>query len=366
MKLTSAQILAEALTALRQALEKVPGLRVEQESQLFPGAGRIRPDAELTVDYQGERWTLVLEAKIAGHPKLLRVAAEQLTANLAQTPRTYGILAAPFVSDEGAQACQSRGLGHLDLSGNLRLAFGPIYIEQGGRPNRFSEKRQLKGLFSPKASLVLRTLLDNVLGQPWESRTWKIKELAQASGVSLGQAFAVARLLEGQDWAEGRRGNFRLTRPRRLLQTWAADYKAPVARSFSFYTTKDLDYFEKQAGIVAEMLFKDRFAQASFSAASRYAPNVRRNRSTLYLLGKIDAFVVRMQAEEAPMKPVDSGPNVLILEPVDERVFVRMQRPWNVPATSPVQTYLDLMQESLRGPEAAEALLDKVFGEARG
>jgi hypothetical protein len=351
MKLKESRIVDEAVALLRQTLEKVPGVEM---------------DAGLGVRLGSKDWRLVLEVKGTGQPQFLRQAAEQLKKLLRDPKRDYGVLVAPYISADGAQFCQAQGLGYLDLSGNCRLAFGPVYIERQGQPNRFSEKRQLKGLFSPKASLVLRTLLDSELGQPWQSRTWKIKDLAQASGASLGQAFAVARLLEAQDWAEGRRGRFQLQRPRRLLQAWAESYQAPVARSFSFYTSKDLDYFEKQSGIVAEMLYKDRFAQASFSAAARYAPNVRRNRSTLYLLGKIDAFVSRMQAEETTLKAVDSGPNVLILEPIDERVFVRMQRPRDIAATSPVQTYLDLMQESLRGPEAAEVLLSKVFGAALG
>jgi Transcriptional regulator, AbiEi antitoxin, Type IV TA system len=133
-----------------------------------------------------------------------------------------------------------------------------------------------------------------------------------------------------------------------------------------FYTSKDLDFLETQSGVVAEGLFRERYALASFSAAARYFPNVRRVRMTAYLACSVEAFVGRMKAEEAPLKEVDSGPNVVILEPSDDSVFVRAQRPLDRAATSPVQTYLDLMQESLRGPEAAEALVSKVFEGAHG
>ncbi len=87
-------------------------------------------------------------------------------------------------------------VGYIDLAGNCRLSFDNVYIEQEGRPNLFSEKRDLRTLYSPKAERVLRALLHG------PGKIWKIKELAEAVEISLGQASNVKKLLNDREWIQ--------------------------------------------------------------------------------------------------------------------------------------------------------------------
>ena len=89
-------------------------------------------------------------------------------------PRTsgYGLLLAPFISEESAHICTEAGIGYADLAGNSRLSFDQVFIETRAAENPFHEKRTVKSVFSPKATRVLRVLLGGPL------RSWKVKELA--------------------------------------------------------------------------------------------------------------------------------------------------------------------------------------------
>ncbi|MBI2190663.1 MAG: hypothetical protein HYU36_01605 [Planctomycetes bacterium] len=64
-------------------------------------------------------------------------------------------------------------------------------------------------------------------------------------------------------------------------------------------------------------------------------------------------------------KLVDSGENVVVLIPEDDGVFYLCQGAsggqFRLPATNPVQTYVDLCHSGGRGEEASEALLEQVL-----
>ena len=99
-------------------------------------------------------------------------------------------------------------------------------------------------------------------------------------------------------------------------------------------------------------------ALASFSAAEILAPHVRQHRLFAYWRGRRENLV-----EALELKPVDSGENVVILEPYDEGVLY----PWGrgaIPVTGPVQTYLDVHASPARGEEAAGAVFDRCLKDA--
>jgi hypothetical protein len=72
----------------------------------------------------------------------------------------------------------------------------------------------------------------------------------------------------------------------------------------------------------------------------------------IYCLGNAASIAESLQLEEVP-----SGANLTLIEPYDEGVFYGSQLRDSLPVVSPVQAYLDLMNQAARGEEAAEALL---------
>ena len=83
----------------------------------------------------------------------------------------------------------------MDLAGNCRLVFDRIFIERVAFPRPDAHQRPLRSLFSPKASRVLRVLLED------PRRAWPLTALASEAKVSLGQAFKVKQRLLDQELA---------------------------------------------------------------------------------------------------------------------------------------------------------------------
>ncbi len=114
----------------------------------------------------------------------------QLLNLKSENPDAYGVFIAPYISETTAELCKKNGIGYVDLAGNRWLNFDPVFIEIKGNPNRFSEKRDLKSLFNPKAERILRVLLCK------PRRLWLTEELAKSAKVSLGQVSNVRKLLQ--------------------------------------------------------------------------------------------------------------------------------------------------------------------------
>jgi len=94
--------------------------------------------------------------------------------------------------------------------------------------------RDLKSLYSPKAERIIRVLLCN------PGKNWKVKELADESGVSLGQASNVKKILQDQELLSGKRGELSLEQPVSLLQEWAENYDFRKNRIQEFYSFKSV------------------------------------------------------------------------------------------------------------------------------
>ena len=108
------------------------------------------------------------------------------------SPRAYGIFVAPYVSETSAAILQGHGHGYLDLAGNGQLAVRGIYVERKGHSNPFSERSELRSLFAPKASRILRVLLRH----PY--KPWRMTALAKEADVSYGLVAKAKPLLLGQ------------------------------------------------------------------------------------------------------------------------------------------------------------------------
>ena len=171
---------------------------------------------DLVVDavVAGRPMKLVAEVKTQAEPRFVRMAALQLKSRVQTIENCFGILIAPYISPAAIQVCREAGIGCVDLSGNVFLSFGNVFIEKSGIPNAFLEARPLKSLFSPKTSRVLRALLSD------PSKGWHVEELSRAVDISLGLASKAKQALLSQEWIreEGRR--IILLKPVELLEEW--------------------------------------------------------------------------------------------------------------------------------------------------
>lgn len=332
--------------ALRSCLCDIPTMNIVNIKR-EPLLGTARPDLVAKVSSSEGEMQLIVEMKTNGQPRFTREAINQLARYKATLPNSYGIVAAPYISPQAANICKDEKVGYLDLAGNCRLAFGTVYVERKGNPNPFTEKRELRSLYSPKASRILRVFLNN------PKKAWRTAALATEANISLGHVSNVRKLLLDREWLRDESDGFRLIQPQQALEEWSNNYTFRKNKLRRFYSMKKLGDLERDLGMsCARLGFK--YAFTGFSAAARLLHPVRYSAAMIYIQDYDQEFL-----ESLSLKEVESGPNVNILSPYDEGVFYDMKDIQGVKIVSPIQIYLDLKGIRGRGEEAAETLLNE-------
>jgi len=339
---------ASAVEALNAVLGQVPALNLKVIE-----VGAKARDAEIDIlvrlNISGRRHVLACEVKTDGQPRYVRLGLLQLRKYVAQLGKdATPVLIAPFLSSQAQALCREQGVSFLDLEGNVRLVFDGIYIERrvAGRPA--VERRELRSLFKPKSAQVLRTMLRD------PAHTWRVTELAEAAGVSLGHINNVKVGLLNREWGEVSDNGLFLSKPDVLLDAWRDAYEPPAGHRMGFYTALHGGAFEEAVRRVLRVgSHKGQAVFASFSAAQWLAPYGRTGTQYLYA---DEAGVQRLQAALTLSSP-SKGENIIVTIPKDEGMFRSTVEP--VPGavcTDSVQTYLDLAVAGERGREAAEHL----------
>lgn len=348
MKYTINDLLIKAEGSLRACLEKVPFVKIEDFKK---GEKDWSFAADLLVDITlpGGKKTLLVEIKNNGQPRYAREAINQMFRYRDKFPGAYGVFMAPYISQESAEICQREGIGYIDFSGNCLLCFDQVYIEEKGKPNLFAKRRDLRSLYSPKAERVLRVMLNN------PKRVWKIKDLKEEAGVSLGQVSNVKKLLGGREWITIQKDGVLLGNPEKLLEEWAENYSFRRNSVRDFYSLKNPSRMEESLAIFCKLKGL-RYALTGFSGAVRLAPAVRYQRVFVYM-EETEEEIVR----ELELKEVQSGANVSILTPYDDGVFYGSREVDGVHIASPVQIYLDLVGFRGRGEEAAMVIREEII-----
>jgi hypothetical protein len=333
----------KAADAIRACLGEVPFIQVKQvrENQQ---QGSVEADLLLDLELT-DRSTLrlVVEVKTNGQPRLARDAVNQLFRCCSAFPAAYGVFMAPYISPQAAEICAKEGIGYLDLAGNCRLSFGQVYIRREGIRNPFALKRNLRSLYAPKSTRILRVLL-------MRKSEWKTQALADEAGVSLGQVANVKKLLRDREWVADGDAGFRLTNPQTLLTDWTEHYTYRKNTVRDFYAMNGTD--EVEAAIAKACRELDiPYAFTGFSAARRVAPAVRGQRTMAYVSAISETLL-----ERAGLKEVPSGANVSLMIPYDGGVFYGAREIEGLRVVCPIQLYLDLKGYKGRGEEAAEAV----------
>ena len=296
------------------------------------------------------KWTLVVKEKRVGQPREVRTAVLQLERDLKQLSPSalhYGLLLAPFISEESARICTEAGMGYADLAGNARLSFDQVFIETRGAGNPFREKRATRSLFAPRAARVLRVLLQGPL------RPWKVTELAASAQVSLGWVSATRQQLLAHEWAAEALGGLRVTKPGAVLEAWAkADdwEKRTQTQEYSVLLSDPVELAQK----LKDVLHDDPPAFTQGFAGWLRHPHTTPAVLTAYVKKFPDETLIR---EKLLGRRVSAGGGGLrLVLPKDEGVFHPAQTVRGFELVSDVQIYLDLLQGGLRGEEQAEEL----------
>jgi hypothetical protein len=337
----------EALARIKNLLGRVPSVRIEGVDQ--PSGSDGRSDFELRLKAKNRSYRLVCEVKASGQPRYVRSAIDQLRHAIARSPRdAYAVVIAPYLSPAAQEICQEAAVGFLDFEGNCRLVFNGVFIERLVPAKASTERRELKSIFAPKSAQVLRVLLRD------PARTWKVAELAEAAGVSLGHASNVRSALIDREWAGVSPEGLILTNPDAVLDSWRETYEHPPGKRLPFYTTLHGSAYQEVIRAVLEAANLQGAAMLrSFSAAQWLAPYARTGAHYFYA----DKKGLPVLRDALHLASASKGENVIVMQLDDHGLFRDAVEPApGIRCTSPVQTYLDLSAAGERGREAAEHL----------
>lgn len=337
-----------ASETLRALLAQVPIIEVRR-MELGQVSGEREVDVLVSITVSGRPRTLVCEVKSNGQPRYVRTALLELRNYVAHHGAdTTPILIAPYLSVEAQAMCREQAVGYLDLEGNARLAFDGVFMERLVSDKPVVERRELKSLFKPKSAQVLRTMLRD------PSRAWRVTELAEATGVSLGHVSNVRVGLLDREWAKVSGEGLLLSKPDALLDAWRNVYKPPLGKRIRFYTALHGSALESAArDALGAKAPEGRAVFASFSAAHWLAPYGRTGMQYFYA---DEGGLERLHAS-LKLSPATKGENIVVTLPKDEGVFFDTVEPApGAVCTSPIQTYLDLSVAGERGDEAAQHL----------
>lgn len=351
-----------AVSAARNLLDRVPHLEIcTIEHEQWLGRGHC---IDVRIDFRHGDGThaLIIETKPDGAPRFVRSAVYQLKGYLADL-RESGLvdagtglipmLASRYLSPQSRSICIDHDIAYLDLIGNARLAFGSVYIDQAVPDRPKSETRALKSIFAPKAAAILRVLLRD------PDRPWRVVDLAEAAGASLGHVSSVSKSLLAREWIERQREGIVLVQPDKLLRTWRKKYRHPAGRRIRGYTRFHGDQLRK---MLRAALNRDpgspRAVCSMHSAADWIAPFGRVGTHSFYA----DERGARTVEDTLELSRVGRGANVVVCIPNDESLFGDAVEPApGVFCTSPVVTYLDLWKRKDRDREIADHLASKWF-----
>lgn len=350
METPEQDLIERARKVLECILAEVPKLKVEWGLQAPQPPREI---AEL-VDFACRithndhyQYAMVGEVKANGFPQQLTKAIDQLLRyrNRANQQGNELIVAAPYITPEGAKVCRDDNVSYFDLAGNCRITFGSVYIERTGIPNPFQKNiMAAPSLYGMRGERILRTLLHD------PRKPWKVAPLVKQAQVSAGTVSIIRKLLIERDWAKETPDGILLTQPERLLRDWAQVWGRRAFRPFGYFSRLGPAETEQRLAEFAEKNGR-KLALTGAAAAWRYAPMTRYQRTQVYFDGEPEEL-----AQALEFKKTDSGANVHILVPRDRGVFYFQETIGGIPVVGPVQTYLDLQRDPARGAEAAEHL----------
>ena len=344
--LKEADVSRKGLFAFRDILSDVPSLTIDSIEEL---PAKDMPDYQAIVEGPGFKQIIYLEIKTLGTPKSTREAVNLLVRRIQAEPASYGVVIAPYISPGSAAICRESGIGYVDLSGNCSITFQQIFINREKSGNQFPFKTGLSSIYSPKSERILRVLL------VYPYRTWKAIDLAKEAQVSLGMITQVSKKLIEEEWLKKTSQGISLVQPENLLADWSNNYTIKRNVQNNYYSMKALQDLEIEIGDTCSKM-NIPYALTGFSASNRLAPMVRGQRAMIYVGREIDSV-----AEKVGLKPVESGANVILIQPYDDGVFWNAKSIGDLEISEPIQVYLDLKRYPGRGEEAADFLFREVI-----
>ncbi|MEP4926216.1 MAG: MarR family transcriptional regulator [Hyphomicrobiales bacterium] len=351
-----ANIEPELFESLRTSLAKIPDAQLGEISWQQGIGERLRPDAILDAVVADREFAFVVETRGDVFPRDAREIVWQLKRYLRELDisnrRFVPMILARSVSEGAREFLQEERIAYHDLSGSLFFNVDEIFVLIE-RPKPKRAKRRDVSVFKGTRAQVLHVLFDH----PGEWVTGS--EIAEYAGVSPATVSETFKDLERRDWldvkGEGPAKRRRLIRPDVLLDAWRDSILAGRASRRSRYYVPRMRP-EDMAGEIDGANYYDDF-DLEFTgqfAAQAYAPFLSNvSDLTVRAFGKQtrDWLISTLGARE-----VSEGANLVVIDGKPTKRHHRLHDEEERLLASPLQVYLDLLEDHGRSKEMAEHL----------
>ena len=310
-----------------------------------------RPDFAASVSYKKLRFKLIGEIIAQQSSSIFKTKLSLLKSHAGKGEGLVPLIVAKYLSPDRRKQCQEEDVSFLDLSGNVFLEFGSLYIERIGFPNRFPEKRRRRSPFSDKASLILRAAFSDI------KKVWGVRELAQSVGLDPGFVSRMAQELEKRNYVSRDASKLKLRDPKSLLEDWVREY--------DYKRNQEIRYFSLAKGpeqiidkLIAAKIPNDLpYALGLHAGANLVDPYAVYNEVHIYIQNK---GAINQFAEKLKLREAREGANLIFMLPYYKySVFYGKQKIRKMWVVSDLQLYLDLYNYPVRGLEQAEHLYEK-------
>ncbi len=302
----------------------------------------------------GKELNLVGEVKTVGEPWAIRPTIHHLREYRQLHPEHTPLLVTPFIGPQGRELCKENGIGYIDLSGNCFLEGNGIYVDKVAERNRFREPKRAKALFSDKASLVVRAVLERV------SQPHGVRELSRQLRVSPAWTSQVLSALVKARYAARANRETYVSRPSELLRDWAESYdflRRNDVYPFFCESPTPQDLIARIASLESTAIMK--YALTLHAGASLVAPFAEFHEVHVYVDPSVRrSDTERLWMEALDLEKVDRGGNIYLVRPYyKQSVFYGVRQVNGVSVVSDIQLYVDLYNFPMRGREQAEHLM---------
>jgi DNA-binding transcriptional regulator YhcF (GntR family) len=311
-----------------------------------PIGNKLMPDLIMHVAYSEFEFDLAGEIIAQNSSSLLKAKIAALRSYVNHDKDLVPVVIAEYFSPERREQCRDEGVYYLDLSGNVFIKHKSLYIERIGFPNLYPEKRKGRGVFSDKASIILREAFKNIKKQ------WGVRELARSIGLDPGFVSRMARELEKKNYISRKDSKIIFKDPESILKDWVHEYDYKKNKEVRFFCLSKgpSEIVEKVKRL--KIPEKIKYALGFHAGANLLSPYAVYNEVHIYIRDKES---IKWYAKKLELREVEEGANLVFLLPFYKHsVFYDIQKVERLNIVSDLQLYLDLYKYPIRGIEQAE------------